>query len=296
MDKVILITGNSSGIGLATTKAFLRHKANKIIGCGRTLEKWESAKQELIREFGEDVLKKVEFVQTDIRVESQVKNLIEYIYQKYDSLDICINNAGVNIPPVPIWEEDFGETRVNRHGDITYTINKEHEDCIFTNLYGTIFCLKWELKKMIEKGGTGKINIVNIVSSYVSQGVEEYATYAASKSGLSSMVKSVSGQYASYFNNHDNLPMIYINSVNPGNILTPLLLSNLDPTLSRSQQLEALKAHVPLDRLGRADEVARGILFLADSKNTSYIFASSLTIDGGLTGVSQYIASIPNST
>jgi NAD(P)-dependent dehydrogenase (short-subunit alcohol dehydrogenase family) len=292
--KVILITGNSSGIGLATTKAFLRHKADKIVGCGRSLEKWDLAKTELVNEFGREVLDKVEFVQTDIRIESQVRDLIDYIYQKYHTLDICINNAGVNIKPVSLWEEELVETHINRKGDITYKLHEGQEDPLFTNFYGTMFCLKWEIKRILERGEHKKINIVNVVSAYVGQGVEQYATYAASKSGLASLTKSVAGQVATEKANNDRGPRIYINSVNPGNILTPLLLSNLSSDLSPEQQLLTLKENVPLDRIGRADEVSRAILFLSDPKNTSYIFASAITVDGGLSEVSNFIGSVPS--
>lgn len=141
MDKqVVLITGALAGIGRATAFAFAYEGANLIIS-GRRQEEGESLAKEL-RELGAEV----EFVRADVRIEDDVKALVEQTIKRFDRLDVAVNNAGIEGEGSPIVES---------------TIEGFHS--VFdTNVVGVLFCLKYELQAMIPQGSGSIINISSV--------------------------------------------------------------------------------------------------------------------------------------
>ena len=292
-DKIILVTGGTSGIGLKSVISFAKNNARKVYTCGRSIEKWEIAKVLMKKELGKD-FSKVEFIQTDIRVESEVRHLIRCIFYKYRQLDIAVNNAGVNIPPVNIWDMDFGDT-TKKCDTIRYQFyagveDKEKQTPIFTMLYGLLFCLKWELKYILKYNNPKKqVNIVNTSSAFDNLGTTFYPTYTAAKSGVSSLTKSIAGQVAQErLNNKKYTPIILINSVNPGAVLTPLFFDNFPPDVTPEEAVRGTSARIPLNRVAKAQEIANSILILSCNKTTTYMTGTEVNVDGGLVEVPNY--------
>lgn len=294
-DKIVLVTGGTSGIGLKTVIEFAKHSAAKIYTCGRSLIKWEIAQVIINKKLGK-LADKIEFIQTDIRVESEVANLIKTIFDKSGQLDVCVNNAGVNIPPINIWEEEFGSTK-KKNDIIKFTFdasvtNKYKQTPLFTNLYGTIFCLKWELKYIFERNDPKKpVNIVNISSTVSNGGNILYPEYTSSKAGIDSITKSVAGQVARYRLQNKNAPLILINAIAPGTTNTELFRNTLPPNITTTEAIELISKEIPLNRLANTNEIANAILMMALYKNTSYITATVLSVDGGISGVPNYSVS-----
>jgi len=289
--KIILVTGGTSGIGLTTSINFVKQGAEKVYVCGRSRLKWDIAKVLINKELG-DLENKIVYIQTDIRVESQVKKMIREIFHKHNQLDICVNNAGVNTTPRNLWDVDFGTTEIN--GDTIkfefYSGSEEDkQSTLFTNLYGLIFCLKWEIKYMLKYNNRSKpVSIVNIASSISSIGTITWPDYAASKAGVVSLTKSVAGQVALlYKNDKYNTPRIYINSISPGFTLTPLFLQSLGHG-NIEEKINQLKNLIPLNRLGTPNEISNAILLFANYKNVIYITSNDLSVDGGLTNLPNF--------
>src|SRR5262245_55762786 len=94
--KVIFITGGTSGIGLATAVQFVKEGAAHVIVCGRTPSKWDLAQDYIQKHLTKDEMQILEYWPCDVRIESQVKAILENIYSKYKRLDVAFNNAGVS--------------------------------------------------------------------------------------------------------------------------------------------------------------------------------------------------------
>ncbi len=274
-NKIVLVTGGTSGIGLKTVIEFVKHGAYRVITCGRSLCKWEKAKEEFKEKLGEEY-RRIKFVQTDVRVESEVERLIKFIFCKYGNLDVCVNNAGIITPPQNIWELDLGKS-----SKCCDTLKYEFtgENPIYTNLIGLIFCLKWELKCILDKNDPSRpVNIVNIGSAYEKFGIPDHPLYAASKAGVVSLTKSVAGETANL-----NGRKIVVNSIDPGNTDTPLSKQSFGPDVSPEERNYLLRVNVPMNRVAKPIEIATSILVMANYRLTTYTTGTNLAVDGGLT-------------
>jgi len=287
--KIILVTGGSSGLGLSTIINYINHGAEKIYTCGRNLCKWKISLILLKKKLG-NKYKNIQFIQTDIRIENEVKNLIKSIFDQSGQLDIVVNNAGVNIPPVDIWEQNFGIT-YKEHNIIKYNFydgdgnGNSYESPLFTNLYGLHFCLKWELKYILKYNNPCKqVNILNIASIFE---VPYYATYLSSKAGIIELTKSVAGQVAlRKFYNNDITPTILINSLSPGAMTTPLYFDNFNIPVELA--VENTKSINPLNRISPPKEISKYVLILTDSNLTTFTNGSNIIVDGGASAIPNY--------
>lgn len=251
-DKVVLITGGSSGIGRATAVAFGREGAKVVVASRRKKEGEETV--QLIKEIGSEGF----FLQTDVASCEQVKALIDKTVAVYDRLDIAFNNAGVEGPIktlVEQTEEDF-------------------DDIININLKGMWVSMKYEILQMLKQGG-GTIVNTSSISGLV--GMPASSIYAASKHGVLGITKSAALEYGEYG--------IRINAVSPGAIDTPMLhrFLNSNPYLGSPEEAqEQFKIKHPLRRIGTPEEVAKAVLWLC-SDGASFITGESIAIDGGYT-------------
>ena len=247
-DKVAVITGAGSGIGRATAILFSREGAKTIIV--DIDEKKGQATVDMIKEKGREAL----FVPTDITDSFKIKFMVTKVIETYGKLDVLVNNAGLLTAENVI---DIDEGQWDKIMDV--------------NLRAAFLCCKYCLPEMIKKGGGVVINI----SSEAGIGAwKDLVAYNVSKAGLISLTKSIAVDFASQ--------NIRANCVCPGTTETSLLSSALakeaDPEKAR-HEMEKVR---PANRIGKPEEIAYGILYLA-SDESPYATGAVLSIDGGAT-------------
>jgi NAD(P)-dependent dehydrogenase (short-subunit alcohol dehydrogenase family) len=240
---VVLITGALTGIGRATTLAFA-NEGYRLVVSGRREEEGRKLEAEL-RVLGAEV----EFVRADVRHEDEVRNLVDRTVERFGRLDVAVNNAGTE-----------GKT-----GPITEQSPESYAATFDTNVLGVLLSLKHELRVMsAQKSG----NIINISSTFGRIGAPGASLYVASKHAVEGLTKSAALEGAPFG--------IRVNVVAPGPIETEMLRR-----FAGSDERRATFAlGVPLKRLGRPEEIAEAIVFVASDK-ASFISGASIPVNGG---------------
>lgn len=242
-NKVALITGGNSGIGLATAKLFHQEGATVII-TGRRKEVVETAAKEI----GDDVVG----ISSDTSDLHDIKSLYQYVEEKFGKLDILFLNAGM------------------AHFESINTISEETFDRLSnTNFKGLYFNVKMAIPVM-KNGGA----ILLTTSAAGQIGAANMSAYGATKAAVRSLARTLSAEL---------LPIgIRVNGISPGPIDTPIMEKVGIPM----EALEGAKAGFadenPMKRIGTADEIAKGALYLA-SDDSSFVAGINLCVDGGLT-------------
>jgi NAD(P)-dependent dehydrogenase (short-subunit alcohol dehydrogenase family) len=259
--KVAIVTGSANGIGEATAKLMAKEGAKLAI-----VDIDDTNGKRVVKEIKADG-GVAAFWHMDVTHASEVEKVFGEIYKKYGQLNILVNNAGV------------GGGRSAPHK----TPEAELDRVMAVNMKGPFFCTKYAVPYMSKSGGG---SIVNVASVYGVIGGDTPA-YDASKGALRSMSKSD----AVVLRKHH----IRVNSVHPGNIWTPLfeaIEKKLGGIPEESDKI--MSVNMPAGRMGKPDEVAWGILFLA-SDEASYVIGAELLIDGGMVGspLPIYPAQIP---
>lgn len=245
-NKVVLVTGATSGIGRITAMAFAREGA-KVVIAGRRAAEGDALVKEL-KSHQADAL----FVQTDVSHEDQVKRLIELTCKTFGRLDVAFNNAGVEGIP-------FKQTHEQTVENYRWVM-----DC---NVLGVLLCMKYQISVMLKMGGGA---IVNNASATGMVGVGGMSVYAASKHAVIGLTRSAALEYASQG--------IRINSVSPG-VVESEMFERLAAVGSSRDMMNRLH---PIGRIGMPEEIASAVLFLASSES-SFIAGANLAVDGGLT-------------
>ena len=244
-DKVVLVTGGSSGIGQASALAFHREGAKVIVVADLNLAGLEETVQRIKKAGGEAL-----FIQADVSVVSEVEALMHKVVATYGRLDCAFNNAGIEGTLAPT--ADCSEENWNR--------------VLNVNLKGVWLCLKYEIQQMLKQGGG---TIVNMYSALGLVGMQGYPAYVASKHGVVGLTKTAALEYAQ--------AGIRVNAVCPGVIRTPLL----DRMIGGNRQVEEyLLSKEPVGRLGTAEEVAGAVVWLC-SDAASFVTGTALSVDGG---------------
>jgi NAD(P)-dependent dehydrogenase (short-subunit alcohol dehydrogenase family) len=246
MDKpVILITGALTGIGRASAFAFAKN-GGQVVVAGRRYEAGK-ALAESLRAFCSEA----EFIEADVRNEHEVRALADQTIAQFGRLDVAVNNAGTEGQAGPI---------TGQNAD-TYAATFD------TNVLGVILSMKHEVRVMREQGSG---SIVNVSSTYGHAGAAGASVYVGSKHAVEGITKSVALETAT--------SGIRVNAVAPGPIDTAMLTRFTGTPENKA----TLMAEVPMGRLGRTEEVADAIVFLA-SDQASYITGHVLNVDGGHT-------------
>src|SRR5271168_1176281 len=242
---VVLITGALAGIGRATAMAFAQQGARLVVS-GRNDEVGLRLVTEL-RAAGTEA----EFVRADVRQEEDVRGLVDRAVERFGRLDVAVNNAGT----------DGQQALLTEHSPATYAATFD------TNVLGTILSLKYELRVMIAQGSG---SIVNLSSTMGSRGAAGASMYVASKHAVEGLTKSAALEAAPHG--------VRVNAVAPGPVETELLnrfAGNADRKASMIQG-------VPLKRLGRPEDIAESIVFLASGK-AAFLTGEIVHVNGGKT-------------
>ena len=243
--KIALITGGNSGIGLATAKQFVNEGAYVFI-TGRREPELAAA----VKEIGRNVTG----VQGDVANLGDLDRLFTQIQQEKGRLDIVFANAGV--------------AKYAPFGKIT----EELYDSIFNiNVKGLLFTVQKALPLLPD--GASIILNASIVGS---KGLSANSVYSATKAAVRSFARTWTTDLKDR--------RIRVNAVSPGPIETPGLNNLLASSETGQQRMAAISTTVPLGRLGRPDEIAKAVVFLA-SEDSSYITGTELFVDGGMAQV-----------
>ena len=246
-NKIVVITGATGGIGLATSTLFLQEGA-KVVLVDKNQDELNKAERSLSS-------KNVKFYQADVTLESEMENAISFTENQFGSLDIAFLNAGVEGPVKSIFDyasEDF-------------------EKVMAINVKGVFFGLKVCATSMM-KQRRGSIIITSSLAGL--RGMPKISGYVASKHAVVGLMKAAALELAS--------ANIRVNTINPAPIATRMI-SALEESFAGSdikKIREKFEQAIPLRRYGQPSEVAKLALFLA-SEDSSFITGNTYPIDGG---------------
>ncbi|NWL75615.1 short chain dehydrogenase [Pseudomonas taiwanensis] len=247
MQKVMLITGASRGIGAATA----RLAAQRGYALGINYRQQQEAAETLAREI-ESTGGRALLLRADVGDESQVVDMFERLDQEFGRLDVLVNNAGMLERQMRL--EDMDAARFER--------------VLRANVVGSFLCAREAIKRMSTRHGGQGGAIVNLSSIAARIGApNEYIDYAAAKGAVDSMTLGLAKELAA--------EGIRVNAVRPGVIRTEIHASGGEP-----DRVERVRQSVPMGRGGEAEEVAAAILWLA-SEEASYTSGSFLDVSGG---------------
>jgi NAD(P)-dependent dehydrogenase (short-subunit alcohol dehydrogenase family) len=243
-DRVAVITGAASGIGLATARRLAAEGARVVVA-----DVDEQAGKEAADAVGGM------FVQTDVTSDDDVRQLYEAAHGSYGRIDIAFNNAGISPPD----DDSILSTGLDAWRRVQEV-----------NLTSVYLCCKHVIPYMQRQGKGSVINTASFVA--VLGSATSQISYTASKGGVLAMSRELGVQFAR--------EGIRVNALCPGPVNTPLLreLFAKDPERAARRLV-----HVPMGRFAEADEIAAAVAFLA-SDDSSFITASSFLVDGGISG------------
>lgn len=247
MQKVMLITGASRGIGAATA----RLAAQRGYALGINYRQQREAAEALAREI-EDAGGRALALGADVGDETQVLRMFESLDREFGRLDVLVNNAGMLERQMRL--EDMDVARLER--------------VLRANVVGSFLCAREAIKRMSTRHGGQGGAIVNLSSIAARLGApNEYIDYAAAKGAIDSMTLGLARELAA--------DGIRVNAVRPGVIYTEIHASGGEP-----DRVERVRQSVPMGRGGEAEEVANAILWLA-SEEASYTSGALLDVAGG---------------
>jgi NAD(P)-dependent dehydrogenase (short-subunit alcohol dehydrogenase family) len=246
--KVVLITGGTSGIGRATAVAFAEQGANVVIAGRREAEGAESVR--LVEKTGSNGL----FVRTDVAIEKQVEAMVARAVEYFGRLDFAFNNAGVTGG-----ELDSGNGIANTNEVFNHVMD--------TNVRGVFFSLKHEIPAILKSGGGAIVNNASVAG--LSAIIAGQPIYAASKFAVVGLTRSVALEFAG--------KGIRVNAVCPAIIETEMT----EKFRLNNEVSARFMARHPIARFGHSEEVAAAVLYLC-SQGAAFITGVSLPVDGGV--------------
>ena len=241
--KTVLITGGSRGIGKAVAMKYAENGYKIIINYVSDKTDTEQLKKELLQAGAADIL----LIKADVSNSEDVKNMVKETIEKFEKIDVLVNNAGIT--------KDNLLMRMSE---------EEFDKVIQINLKGTYLVTKEVTRYMMKKK---KGSIVNLASVVGVAGNAGQCNYAASKAGIIGLTKSVAKELASR--------NIRANAVAPGFIETDMT------NVLKDEIKENINSQIPLKRMGTAREVAELVYFLGEDAS-SYITAQVINVDGGM--------------
>lgn len=246
-DKVVIVTGASSGIGAATAKLFAEHNA-KVVMVGRNIEKLNNVEDDIKQTTNAELL----VITADISNEDEARRVIEKTVAHFEKIDVLVNNAGFGAV-TSILDTDF--------------VNKL-DNMFATNLRAVAILIHAAAPHLIKTKG----NIVNVSSIASICSLKTFSAYATTKAALDHLSRCLAVELAE----HD----VRVNVVNPGPVSTDFVI-NAGGTKELSDQIYKDTAKtLPLKRVSESIEIAEVILFMASNKGRS-ITGTNYVIDCG---------------
>ena len=245
--KVALITGSGSGMGMVAAKLFAA-EGSKVVLTDVVDDAGEKTRAEIEESGGQAI-----YVHADVSVEGDAEAMVTAAVERFGRLDVLYNNAGVML---------------GDDGSVDATSGEIWDRTLGVNVKGVAFGCKYGVPAMIAGGGGSVINVASFVA-WMGAATSQTA-YTASKGAVLAMTREIAVEYAR--------KGIRCNALCPGPIDTPLLAELLADPERRQRRF----VHIPMGRLGRAEELAKAALFLA-SEDSSYMTGASLIVDGGIT-------------
>lgn len=241
MDKVVLITGSSRGIGKAIALKFAEKGAKVIVNYVNSKKEAEEVVKK-IEEIGSEAIT----IKCDVSKEDEVKKMVKESVDKFGKIDVLVNNAGI------IFDVPFENKTVD-----------QWKRTLDVNLIGTFLCTKYVVEEMSKQKSGNIINIssTNGIDTYDSESID----YDASKAGVNIFTKCMAKELA---------PNIRVNCIAPGWVDT-----DINKDLPKDY-VEEEKKRICLKRFGKPEEIANVVLFLA-SDESSFMTGSIVVVDGG---------------
>ncbi len=241
-DQVAIVTGGTRGIGKAICLLFAEQGATVVANFSKDVKAAEDLKKE-----AESRGLSLGLFRADVTQVDQVKAMVEEISAQYGKIDILVNNAGLV-----------------RDNFLMLMSDEDWESLVRTNLTSLFYCCRIVIRKMIPQR---KGKIINIASISGMMGTPGQVNYAATKGGMISFTKSLARELGSF--------NIHVNAVAPG-----LIESEVVSKMPK-EKLEAIIKSSSLGRVGKPEEVAQAVLFLA-SEHSNYITGQTIVVDGGI--------------
>src|SRR5687768_1505459 len=250
--QIALVTGASSGIGAGVAKALAKEGASVVINYSSSQEKAEKVCKEIQQEGGTTLM-----IKGDVSKENEVLAMYDEIFKQFGTIDILINNAGLQK------DSKFHEMSLD-----------EWNHVMGVNLTGQFLCAREAIKEFLRRGvvpskskAAGKIICMSSVHEVIPWA--GHANYAASKGGVMMLMKSIAQEYA---------PMkIRVNSIGPGAIRTPINHAAWQTPESYNQLLKL----IPQKRIGEPEDIGGAAVWLA-SDDADYVNGITLFVDGGM--------------
>jgi NAD(P)-dependent dehydrogenase (short-subunit alcohol dehydrogenase family) len=245
--KVALITGGASGMGRVASGVFAGEGAEVVLS-DVSDDAGEATVAEISRRGGDAA-----YVHADVSRAADAEGMVRFAVERFGRLDILYNNAGVMLAD---------------DGSVTDTAEDVWDRTLDINVKGVALGCKYGVPAMLNSGGGSIINVASFVA-WMGAATSQTA-YTSSKGAVLSMTREIAVEYAR--------AGIRCNALCPGPIDTPLLAELLSDPARRQRRF----VHIPMGRLGRAEELAKAALFLA-SDDSSFMTGASLIVDGGIT-------------
>jgi glucose 1-dehydrogenase len=252
--QVAIVTGGSSGIGAGCARELARSGATVVINypVEATKKMADAVVQEIVNKGGNAIAYKC-----DVSKEEEVKQMFGDIVSEFGTVDILINNAGLQK------DAPFTEMTLDQWNFV-----------IAVNLTGQFLCAREAIKEFLRRGPNGKSKSAGkiICMSSVHEVIPwaGHANYAASKGGVNLMMKTIAQEFAPQ--------KIRINSIAPGAIATPINHDAWDT----SDHLQNLLKLIPQKRIGQVEDIGKAAVWLA-SDDSDYVNGTTLFVDGGMT-------------
>ena len=244
-NRTILVTGGTSGIGLAAARAFLAEEANVVMAASGRI-RGERAESLLREEYGE----RVRFFPCDVRKEEEICKLMEFVEVTFGGLDTLCNNAGVSI-----------------RGRAEEMCVADWDTVLEVNLRGAFLCAKYALPLLRKSRGT----IVNTISELGFVATKGCIAYLCSKGGLLQLTRGLALEFAEYG--------VRVNAVCPAGTDTPMFRADMG---SGEAYEKNVAGSYPLGRIAVPEDIAPTVLFLA-GEDSAFMTGQYILLDGGFT-------------